>query len=225
LDFVSNALLMKEVSILIVDDHQIIIDGIKSLLHDQDEFRVAGEACNGKEAIEFLKLFPVNIVLLDIDMPVMNGIEATKKIKAEFDDIRVIILTMHNESGLINSLVASGADGYILKNSDQHELILAIQKVANGQQYFSSDVTMTLLNKTAAQLNRFQPDKHKAKLTAREIEILKLIADGNSNKEIGEKLFISHRTVDTHRTNLMKKLEVSNIAGLIRYAIQQGFVS
>ncbi len=216
---------MEAIKILITDDHQIIIDGLKSLLSDEKDLQVIGEASNGKEAIEFLKLLKADVVLMDIDMPVLNGIEATKKIKSEFDDVRVIILTMHNESGLIKTLVAAGADGYILKNSDQSELLEAIRKVASGNQYFSSDVTLSLLNKNSSQLKQFQTDSKIAELTSREIEILKMIAEGNSNKEIGEILFISHRTVDTHRTNLMKKLDVNNIAGLIRYAIQQGFVS
>ena len=216
---------MEAIKILITDDHQIIIDGLKSLLSDEKDLQVIGEASNGKEAIEFLKLLKADVVLMDIDMPVLIGIEATKKIKSEFDDVRVIILTMHNESGLIKTLVAAGADGYILKNSDQSELLEAIRKVASGNQYFSSDVTLSLLNKNSSQLKQFQTDSKIAELTSREIEILKMIAEGNSNKEIGEILFISHRTVDTHRTNLMKKLDVNNIAGLIRYAIQQGFVS
>lgn len=217
---------MAAIKILIVDDHKIIVDGIKSLLQHQNDITVIGDASNGKEAYDFLKLVEVQIVLMDIDMPVMNGIEATKKIKLAFgDDIRVIILTMHNESGLIKTLVEAGADGYILKSSDQHELITAIQKVSQGQQYFSSEVAMSLLNKSTSKLNTFQSQGVITDLTSREIEILKLVAEGNSNKEIGEKLFISHRTVDTHRTNLMKKLEVNNIAGLIRYAIQHGFVS
>lgn len=216
---------MKEVNILLVDDHQIIIDGIKSLINDQEGFCIKGEACNGQEAIDFLKLIPVHVVLMDIDMPVMNGIEATKKIKSQFEDVKVIILTMHNERGLIKNLIDAGADGYMLKNSDQYELVSAIIKVAGGQQFFSSEVTLSLLDKSTSSLNKFGTGTSVVDLTSREIEILKLITEGNSNKEIGEQLFISHRTVDSHRTNLMKKLGVNNIAGLIRFAIQNGYVS
>ncbi len=216
---------MDEISVLIVDDHQIIVDGIKSLLKDQEGIKVVGDSSNGKEAIDFLHLIHADVVLMDIDMPVMNGIEATRQIKSSFDGTRVIILTMHNEGGLIKTVIAAGADGYLLKNSDQHELIGAIRRVAEGQSWFSAEVTRSLINQPTTNMKSFSQDSRTANLTSREIEVLKLIAQGHTNKEIGEKLFISHRTVDTHRTNLMKKLEVSNIAGLIRFAIKQGFVS
>ena len=152
-------------------------------------------------------------------------IEATKKIKAKFPETKVIILSMYKESGLIKSIVDIGADGYLIKNSDKNELMEAITRVASGQQYFSSDVTMSLLKKASHKTSQFKPDYRVSELTEREIEILILIAEGLSNKEIGEKLFISHRTVDSHRTNLMKKVGVNNIAGLIRFAIKTGFVS
>ncbi len=216
---------MKEIRLLIVDDHQIIIDGLKSLLEDEADFRLMGEANNGREAIDVLKLLDVDIVLMDIDMPVMNGIEATKQILKDFQNVKVVILSMHKEGGLIKNLIAIGAHGFLLKNSDQTELIGAIRKVASGDRYFSPDVTMSLLSKTSMNASSFKGIDILLQLTERETEILKLIAEGYSNKEIGEKLFISHRTVDTHRTNLMKKLDVTNIAGLIKFAIQNGIVS
>jgi two-component system response regulator NreC len=216
---------MKEIRLLIVDDHQIIIDGLKSLLEDEADFKLIGEANNGKEALDILKILDVDIVLMDIDMPIMNGIEATKQILKDFQNVRVVILSMHKEGGLIKNLIAIGAHGFLLKNTDQAQLIEAIRKVASGDKYFSPDVTMSLLNKTTTNTSTVDGIELLSQLTERETEILKLIAEGFSNKEIGEKLFISHRTVDTHRTNLMKKLDVSNIAGLIKFAIQNGIVS
>ncbi|RLD52349.1 MAG: DNA-binding response regulator [Bacteroidetes bacterium] len=216
---------MKEIRLLVVDDHQIIIDGLKSLLEDEADFKLVGEANNGREALDVLKLLDVDIVLMDIDMPVMNGIEATKQIIKDFPNVKVVILSMHKEGGLIKNLIAIGAHGFLLKNSDQNELIGAIRKVASGDRYFSPDVTMSLLSKTSINTTAFDSMETLSQLTERETEILKLIAEGYSNKEIGEKLFISHRTVDTHRTNLMKKLDVNNIAGLIKFAIQNGLVS
>lgn len=212
---------MNELKILLVDDHQIITDGLRSLVNSVEGMQVIGDANNGKEAIELLKVLDVDVVLMDIDMPVMNGLDATKAIKAKPGKTKVIILSMHCESGMVKELIGIGADGYILKNASKEELIQAIQKVAEGQQYFATDVTMSLLN------NKQNPNHSNldVDLTNRELEILKLIADGFSNKEIGEQLFISHRTVDTHRTNLMKKLEVNNIAGLISFAIKKGIVS
>lgn len=213
------------IKVLIADDHQIIIDGLKSLLKDKKQIEVVAEATNGKEALDTLSLIKVDVTLMDIDMPVLNGIEATKEIKKLYPGTKVIILSMHKESGLIKTLIQIGADGYLLKNSDKDELVDAITRVASGQQHFSADVTMSLLDKTPDKSLQFQPDKRVLDLTNREIEILKLITEGFSNKEIGDKLFISHRTVDSHRTNIMKKIGVNNIAGLIRFAIKTGFVN
>jgi two-component system response regulator NreC len=150
-------------------------------------------------------------------MPVLNGIDTLKEIGKRGSDVKVIILSMHNEAGMIKSLIEIGAKGYLLKSCAQEELIGAIRKVASSQSYFSTEVTLSLLNPT-------QSNQPTELLTERETEIIKLIAEGFSNKEIGSKLFISHRTVDTHRTNLMKKLDVGNIAGLISYAIRNGIV-
>lgn len=211
-----------KIKVLLVDDHQLILDGLKSLLKNADELVVAGEANNGSEALRFLGLLNVDVVLMDIDMPVMNGIDALREIKRIKPETKVIILSMHDESGMIKNLLAIGADGYILKSTTQDELIQAIMKVAAGGKYFSSEVTLSLLNASQSVL---QTTKQLTEnLTIREEEILRLIAGGFSNKEIGTRLFISHRTVDTHRTNLMKKLNVVNIAGLISYAIKNSLI-
>lgn len=211
---------MNKIKVLLTDDHQIIIDGLKSLLKNSDEIVVAAEANNGREALRILELLSIDVVLMDIDMPVLNGIETLKEIRKQFRNVKVIILSMHNEAGMIKSLMDIGANGYLLKSCSQDELIGAIKKVFTGQNYFSTDVTLALLNTSGTS----NPEQKNELLTDRETEILKLIAAGFSNKEIGDQLFISHRTVDTHRTNLMKKLDVNNIAGLISYAIRNGIV-
>lgn len=210
---------MNKTNVLLVDDHQIILDGLKSLLKNAEEINFSAEANNGREALRILDILSIDVVLMDIDMPVMNGIDALKEIRKRFPDVKVIILSMHNEAGMIKNLIELGASGYLLKSCSQDELIDAITKVASGHSFFSADVTLSLLNP--------QTSNGKTKvefLTERETEILKLIAAGFSNKEIGDKLFISHRTVDTHRTNLMKKLDVGNIAGIISYAIRNGII-
>jgi DNA-binding NarL/FixJ family response regulator len=212
---------MSKIKVLLVDDHQIIIDGLKSLLSNSGEIAVVGEANNGHEALRILNLIEIDVILMDIDMPVMNGIDTLKEIRRHGSAVKVIILSMHNEAGMIKSLVNLGANGYLLKSSSQDEVVNAIGKVADGQSYFSTEVTLSLLNKSP---NGIQANQQVELLTDRETEIIKLIAEGFSNKEIGDKLFISHRTVDTHRTNLMKKLNISNIAGLISYAIKNGIV-
>jgi DNA-binding NarL/FixJ family response regulator len=216
---------MSKIKILLADDHQIVLDGLKSLLSDINDFEVIGAVSNGKDAVDFIatKEKP-DIAVLDIDMPVMNGINATREIKKNFNGVRVLTLSMHNEKGVIQTLMDAGADGYILKNSSREELEKGIRAICRGETFFSTDVTMSLLNQsTEITANNELPEEVKD-LTEREVEILKLVAEGYSNKEIGERLFISHRTVDTHRTNLMKKMDVHNVAGLIRIALKSGLV-
>ena len=210
---------MKDIRILLVDDHQIVLDGVKSLLDDLDGFDCVATANNGQKALGLLKVFDIDVILMDIDMPVMNGMEATKAVKRDFPDVKVISLTQHSERGMVKQLLACGSDGYLLKNIDQDELAMAIRKVNAGQNYFSSEVTMSLAGK-AVEKNSTGAD---VEITERESEILTLIAEGFSSKQIGEKLFISPRTVDTHRTNLMNELDIHNIAGLIRFALKNGY--
>jgi DNA-binding NarL/FixJ family response regulator len=212
----------KEINVLLVDDHQIIIDGLQSLIENAEGIRVISQANNGREALGILKILDVDVVLMDIDMPVMNGLDAAKIIHENYAATRVIILSMHGDRALIKELIKMGVDGYLLKNASKDELLNAIKMVASGDRYFSSDVTVSLLNDEPAYNKTLT--KSGLKLTAREIEILKLIAEGFTNKEIGEQLFISHRTVDTHRTNLMKKLNINNVAGLISFAIKNGII-
>jgi len=207
------------VSILIVDDHQIVSDGLKALLDSYDNVEIKGEARNGSEALQMLGLFKIDVVLLDLDMPVMGGVEFMKEFRRTKSEAKVIVLTMHDEKAMIRSLLDLGASGYVLKNSSRSELITAIEAVVKGKQHLSEDVHTVLLT----------PDKNlrngkMAELTAREVEILRHVAEGMSNKEIGDKLFISPRTVDTHRTNLMQKLELHNVASMVRFAIQNGLI-
>jgi two-component system response regulator NreC len=193
-----------------------------------DEIDLLATASNGKEGLKLVEALKPDLVLTDIDMPIMNGIEFTTVLKRDFPSIKVIVLTMHSEPSLTKKLMELGADGYLLKNADCKELVEGVLRVASGKSYFSTAVTKSLLNEGKASTSSFVTETDTvilSRLTSREIEILKSIAEGYSNKEIGDKLFISHRTVDTHRTNLMKKLEVHNIAGLIKFAIKSGLVS
>lgn len=215
---------MRAIKVLIADDHQLVIEGIRVLLADVKSIIIIGEAVNGKDCFEKLASIEVDVVLMDMDMPIMNGIDATQLIAKAYPDVKVIALTMYNEKALITKMLDAGAKGYVLKNISREELERAITTVNNGDEYLSAEIPITLSRPTtmgsasAGQGNAFD------QLTPREVEILTQIAQGLSNNEIGEKLFISTRTVDTHRTNIMKKLEVHNIAGLIRYAIQNGLI-
>lgn len=210
------------IKIIIADDHQMVTEGLKSLLESDATMKVIATAPNGYELIRMVELVLPDIVLMDIDMPVMNGIEALSAIRKQFPGLKVIVLTMHEEKALVKKMTELGAKGFLFKNSDKVELVNAIKIVNSGGSYFTAALTSKLLE--SYQTGSPASTHSVLILTDREIEILKLIAAGFSNKEIGDKLYISHRTVDTHRTNLMKKLEVSNIAGLIRFAIKNGYI-
>ena len=213
------------IRIALADDHQLVLDGLKALINGRDEFEFVAEANDGKRLVQIIESVQIDVALVDIDMPIMNGLQAIEAIKAIKPEVQCIALTMHNEKGMIQKVVSAGASAYILKNIDQQDLVKAINKVAAGGKYFSDEVTLTLAGSgNKSDSTSFQNVALNHDLTEREIEILKWIAQGYSNKEIGDKLFISHRTVDTHRTNFMKKLEVHNIAGLIRYALRAGYV-
>ena len=212
---------MEKIRILLVDDHQIILDGVRSLLKGVNNIQVIGDALNGEEALHTLQVLTADLVLMDLDMPKLNGIDATMRIKEEFPHTKVLILTVHNESSLIRNLIGIGADGYLLKNSCKEELLDAIYKVQSGEKYFSSEVTLSLMQEDNSRDELLKSD---IEFTKRELDVLRLLADGCTNKEIGEKLFISHRTVDTHRTNIMKKVGVNNVAGLISFAIKNNLV-
>ncbi|MFL5765732.1 MAG: response regulator [Bacteroidia bacterium] len=215
---------MKKIRILIVDDHQLILDGLKSFISNVAGFAFAGEAMSGAAALSLARSAAFDIVLMDIEMEGINGIETTRQLIAEKPDTKIIALTMYNEKGMITKALEAGASGYVLKNSNKDELIEAILKVASGEKHLSGEVAATMNEKKSTMIRSEKESPDTNNLTKREIEILRLIAQGLSNREVGEKLFISHRTVDTHRTNMMEKLEIKNIAGLIRYAIQQNYL-
>jgi DNA-binding NarL/FixJ family response regulator len=207
-------------NILLVDDHALVTDGIRALLQGENRFTIKGEANNGQMALEMLNILKIDLVLMDIDMPIMNGIDAMKQIKRDFPTVKVVVLTMHDEKDMITKLLNLGADGYLLKKSSKQELIQCILGVANDERYISSEATANTLLMDESKSNAGLLSQ----LTEREIEIVKLIAEGHSNKEIGDKLFISHSTVYTHRAYLMWKLGVHNVAGIVKFAIVNGLL-
>lgn len=216
---------MNKKRILIVDDHQLIIDGLRGFIESNSDYLIIGEANTGTDAIRLATVLSPDLILMDIEMPEMSGIQACQEIKKSFPKIKIIIVSMHNEKQLIKKLIDQGADGYLLKNSHQKEVMDAIEKVLNNQIYLSQDVTLSLLDKSQVKSAHGSDVTTIAQLTEREVEILKLVAQGMTNKEVGDNLNISHRTVDTHRTNLMKKLDVTNVAGLIRFAFKNGLIN
>lgn len=213
------------VKLLLVDDHKIIRDGLKALLLGEKDFEIVGECDDGEEVLGFVRENEVDIILMDINMPNMNGIDATKLVTDIHDNVKVIALTMHNEDGYITKILKAGATGYVMKNAGKAELVNAIRKVKKNGNYFTdevADIMFQRLMKKGAQAKPANVMISLEDLTRREVEILQLIAEELTNNEIAEKLFISPRTVDTHRRNLLQKLNVKNTAGLVKFAIQNG---
>ncbi len=211
---------------MVVDDHDIVRYGICSVLKSSPDIEVVGEASNGVQAVDQFNNLRPDVVLLDISMPEMNGIETTRTIVKNHSNARVLILTMHLNEEYLNQVLSAGASGYILKNTEIGELLNAIRTVAQGKQIFSTPISTLMTEKyvRSAQFNLDSKDHDAPGLTKRETEILQKIADGKTSQEIAEILFISPRTVDTHRANLIQKLGVKNSAGLVRYAIENQLV-
>jgi len=215
----------ESVKIIVADDHHLVRSGIIKILNEYATFEVISEAENGQQAIEKCEILRPDVLLLDLDMPVLNGLETVPLIKKKMPELKVGILTMHKEKFLVEKLIKLGIEGYLYKSSEPEELIYGVKKIAEGKRFYTSEVTENLV--TSHPVFK-QTSKNQlmllAQLSEREKEITRLIAEGFSNTEIGEKLFISSRTVDTHRANIMKKVEVKNLAGLIRFGIASGLI-
>ena len=210
----------KEIRIIIADDHRVFIDGMKALLKEFPEMKVIAEAENGDQLIELVSTHQPDLVLTDIQMPVKDGIEATKEIHKRFPEIKIVALSMMNESIYIKKMLEAGASGYILKTVNKEELISTIQRVAAGEKYFSSEVTAQLMNNFSDKSSQSNPADV---LTKREKEILTLISQGLTDKEIAEKVFLSPLTITTHRKNILSKLGLKNKVELTRFAMENKF--
>lgn len=214
---------MKLISIIIADDHEIVRYGISTYLSSWKDIEVMGEAASGEECLKLCKEKKPDLCLLDISMPDKDGIETAKAIRSVDPDIKILILSMYEDEQILNDVLKVGINGYLLKGTGKDELLNGIRMIMKGQQVFSDSIskmiTDSFLNK---KINNFNS---KTELTKRELEILELIVDGKTSKEIAQHLFISPRTVDTHRANLMQKLELNNIADLVRYAIKENLVT
>ena len=204
--------------IMIVDDHQMLIDGLKSMLRKEKSIHFAAAANNGNDALKILRSgVEINFIITDINMPEMSGTELVKIVKAEFPDIKILVLTMFNDPAIVNEIMQVEAEGYILKNAGKQELIDAIEKIANHGTYFSNEVISELMKDIRQ--NKVITENSKS-LSQREIEIIKLIVQENTTNQIAEKLFISPRTVDTHRKNILHKTNTKTLVGLIKFAFE-----
>ncbi len=220
---------MDQIKIFVADDHQLFIEGIKALTRDSQEVKLIGEAENGEDLLAQLKTNQPNVILMDINMPKINGIEATKKIRQLYPEIKILALTMFDDTLYVSEMIKAGASGYLLKNAGKAELITAITTVYKGERYVSSEVSLKMIDKMnnneQSSAENKMPPVRKSEVTKKELEILKLIAQELTNAEIASKLNNSPMTIITHRKNLLRKLGVKNTAGLIKYAMENGMLN
>jgi len=211
--------------ILLADDHAILRDGIRALLTDEPDLQVVGEAENGRQALDKARALRPDVVILDIGMPLLNGLEATTQIRRDVPEARVLILTMHQNEEYLAQVLAAGASGYVLKDVAGRELVSAIRQVAQGEPFFSPSMAKTL---TAFYLRSLEAEKTHDPyddLTVREREVLQLVAEGFTNRQIAEMLSLSIKTVKTHRLHLMQKLDLHDRTELVKYAFQKGIIT
>jgi len=210
-----NPSLHTSYTLLIADDHQLITDGISKLLEGERIIAEIFVAHNGKEAMDMALNNPIDCILMDIHMPMLNGLEATKGIRQKKPDLKIIALSMESDTSIVSKILKAGADGFIHKDTGKQELVDAIQKVMNGEKYISQNISFQLFTQLSDNHNTTAEEK---KITPREKEIIKYISDGYTNQEIAKKLFLSVATVDTHRKNILTKLQLKNTAALVKYA-------
>jgi len=210
----------KKIRLLLVDDHPIVLDGIKSHLCAQPEFEIVGEASNGVDALQKSRTLVPDVVVMDITMPHMNGLEATSMLRKQAPHAKILILTMHNSKEYIAQMIRAGARGYLLKDGSPAELVRAIKAVHAGEVFFAPSVSRVIVDQLVDGGGRVVEPVQS--LTDREREVLSLIAEGLLNKQIADKLGIGVRTIETHRERIMRKLDIHTVAGLTKYAIKQG---
>lgn len=212
--------------LFIVDDHTVLRTGLRALLAQEPGLELVGEAANGQELLDQLPTTPTDVVLLDMNMPVLDGVATTQRLQAEYPHLRVLMLSMVDQPRSIGQAFAAGAHGYILKNADKNEIVVAIQTVMAGKRFLCSEVGLSLLDLVLATtpappVAAGTPSP----LSRREQEVLQLVAEGLTTQQIADQLFTSKRTVETHRQNILEKTGTKNTAALVRHAISQGFLS
>ncbi|WP_298266666.1 response regulator transcription factor [Geobacter sp.] len=213
------------IKVVVVDDHKIMREGLRSLLERENDLLVVGEADTGRQAIQCVSDTAPDLVLMDLSMPEMNGIEATRRIVEEFPDVRVLALSMHSDRRFIEEALAAGACGFLLKDCAFDELVVAIREVTAGRYYLSPRIAGVVVSDFLGRHGRPQPVPAARRLTPREREVLQLVAEGKNTKEIAFALGVSVKTVETQRTQIMKKLKMGSVAELTKYAIREGLTS
>jgi DNA-binding NarL/FixJ family response regulator len=211
---------MDKINIILVDDHQMFRDGVKSVLSDEENIKIIGEVGSGKELYELLESITPDLIITDISMPDISGIEVAQYITENYPNIKILILSMHSNKEFITKALSVGANGYLPKDTSMSELLEAINTIYKGDNYFNKSISDTILNSL---MNK--PKEENKSLTKREKEIINLVVDGLSNKEIADKLCISIRTVDSHKNNIMQKLNLKSSVELVKYAIKNNLAN
>lgn len=216
---------MKRIPVLLAEDHQIVREGFRALLKHERDIEVVGEAATGRQAVALARKLQPAVVVMDIAMPLLNGMEATRQIRNELPAIRVIILSAHSDDAYVEQVMGLGAAGFLLKQTSSHELATAIREVQKGKTFFSPTVSQRLRKREHKSLDRDGNIKTRNnRLSSREVEVLQLIAEGKPNKQVAAELGVSFKTVDKHRQHLMSKLDIHDVAGLTRYAMAEGII-
>lgn len=216
---------MQKHTILVADDHSILREGLRALLSNTPDLEVIGEAEDGKDVIEKARQLHPELVLLDLSMPIINGTEAIRAIKKRNPEIKIIALTVHKSEEYVRATLDAGADGYVLKDDTSNDLLTSIRNVRNGKIHLSPGICDKVINGFLDRPAEARPMPSWDQLTIREREVLKLIAEGNKNRGIAERLSVSVKTVEKHRANLMKKLDLHGVSALTTYAIENGLIS
>ena len=219
-----NSIHMKKIAVLLVDDHAVVRQGLRALLEAEDDIAVVGEADNGREAVVLAKKILPDLVLMDLAMPGLNGLEATRQIVRNLPSARVLVLTSYGDDDYVTQLLEVGASGYLVKQTAAADLLKAIREVHEGNAFFSPSIAKRLRQPGGEAFRAGQPCAKTGKLTPREAEVLQLVAEGFANKQIAAELSISIKTVEKHRQQAMNKLNIHDIAGLTRYAMSKGWV-
>lgn len=210
------------VKVLIADDHKLVRDGIKLYLESDPSIQVVAEAGNGDEVIQLVNIYEIDLLLLDINMPGLDGAAVAEQLKKSHPEIKILALTMLNETQYVRQMLRAGAKGYLLKSCSQETLLNAIHTIMNGETYFGQDIMKSMMEAMAPRPRNKVLRSYNVELTKREREVLKLITKEMTNQEIAEKLFISPRTVEVHKRNLLEKTGSKNIVGLVLYALEKG---
>jgi DNA-binding NarL/FixJ family response regulator len=215
---------MNKISVLLVDDHTIVRKGLRSLLDAEADIQVIGEAEDGREAVEKVGRLRPQVVVMDITMPGLNGLEATRQIKERFPQVQVVVLTMHTAEEYIFQILRAGTSGYVVKRAAPSELISAVRAAYRGESFLSPSVSKTVIEEYLRKAEALAGENSYETLTPREREVLQLLAEGHSNRRIAELLCLSVKTVQSHRANLMRKLDIHSTAELTQYAIRKGVI-